>query len=564
MNDTVDEESKKMKLLANAANKKMTINKYLHKKLEIYQNYNKLTKEIIDKCVTDKEKTPIVHFNNYSKTIQNDYDKIKKDYDNIYSKFNSLLEECRSDISMGKPIFDQKKNEEFKLDYLIIQKEDIINSLKKSIASSKQYRLFREPRRDIFVNIKKGNKLSEKTADILRKTVLKESKKINKFYNNIKLYNAKIFGISKNIELLKRYIEAHKNITSRAQNSDNNLNRVGNLEIPAKNGVNLVKKLYIEDKEHKNNSDEKRECISSRKNKRNETILQFIKVENLFDLPSEEGEDEKIIDDELHSDDETVLEGKRKFNKQISTHYLNDIKKTIPQFNFKQINFNKGKLNGEVDIYSLQRRKNYRSQNIDIQIKEEKKKIDKISYKLEVLKQKENIMKDFVKKLREKYDEIKSMIYQTTVSNIATEDFIIKSLSKCFNQEDNNNNNEDEKDDIILEEKNEDDTLDEIFGKDVEEKPLDEEFLKSENDNNIKEIKDEKETKDNKIKDIKANKEEEKKILQTECKNNASIKKKKNLYVRKVSKQIETLPKSILISVIKKKNHTSSERAKSK
>ena len=561
MNNIMDEESKKIKKLADTANKRMTINKYLLKKLEIYQNYNKLTKEILNKCFTEKKELPLVLFNNYTKTIQNDYEKIKKDYDNIYSKFNSLLEECRSEVSMGKPVFDQKKNEEFKMDYLIIQKEDIINSLKKSISLSKQFRLFREPKRDIFVNIKKGNKLSEKTANILRETVLKECKKCNKFDNNIKLYNSKIIGISKNIELLKKFIEVHKNFACRPHNSDNKIDILGNYE----KTINLGKKLYIEDKAY-NNSDENRDCYTSRKKKRNETILQFIRVENLFDLPSEESEDEKIIDDELHSDDETILEGKRKFPKQLTTSYLSEIKKTIPQFNLKQINFNKGKMNGEVDIYSLQRRKKYKSQNIDIQIKEQKKMIDKITYKLEILKQKENIMKDFVKKLKDKYDEIKSMIYQTTVSNITTEDFIIKSLGKCFNEGDNNSNNEDEKEDAIIEEKDEDkadDTLDEIFGKEVEERPIDlnQDIAKTEIDNDIEETKF---TKDEKITDRKHNKEEEKRLLQSILKKNEFIKKKKKLFVKKISNQIESLPKSILMSFIKKKNNKSSKRAKSK
>ena len=561
MNNIMDEESKKIKKLADTANKRMTINKYLLKKLEIYQNYNKLTKEILNKCFTEKKELPLVLFNNYTKTIQNDYEKIKKDYDNIYSKFNSLLEECRSEVSMGKPVYDQKKNEEFKMDYLIIQKEDIINSLKKSISLSKQFRLFREPKRDIFVNIKKGNKLSEKTANILRETVLKECKKCNKFDNNIKLYNSKIIGISKNIELLKKFIEVHKNFACRPHNSDNKIDILGNYE----KTINLGKKLYIEDKAY-NNSDENRDCYTSRKKKRNETILQFIRVENLFDLPSEESEDEKIIDDELHSDDETILEGKRKFPKQLTTSYLSEIKKTIPQFNLKQINFNKGKMNGEVDIYSLQRRKKYKSQNIDIQIKEQKKMIDKITYKLEILKQKENIMKDFVKKLKDKYDEIKSMIYQTTVSNITTEDFIIKSLGKCFNEGDNNSNNEDEKEDAIIEEKDEDkadDTLDEIFGKEVEERPIDlnQDIAKTEIDNDIEETKF---TKDEKITDRKHNKEEEKRLLQSILKKNEFIKKKKKLFVKKISNQIESLPKSILMSFIKKKNNKSSKRAKSK
>jgi chaperonin cofactor prefoldin len=207
----------------------------------------------------------------------------------------------------------------------------------------------------------------------------------------------------------------------------------------------------------------------------------------------------------------------------------------------------------------LQRRLKYKSQNIDNQIKEQKKMIDKMSYKLEVLKLKENIMKDFVKKLRDKYDEIKSMIYQTTVSNIATEDFIIKSLSKCVNEGDNIINNADEKSDAIIEEKDEDnadDTLDEIFGEDVEERPLDlnEDIAKTEIGNDIEETK---ESNDKKITFIKNNKEEEKKkekrLIQSIRKKNESIKKKKNVFVRKISNQIESLPKSILISIIKKK-----------
>lgn len=78
MNDNMDGESKKIKILADTANKRMTINKYLHKKLEIYQKYNKLTKEIVDKCFSGKEEKPLVLFSNYSQTIQNDYEKIKK------------------------------------------------------------------------------------------------------------------------------------------------------------------------------------------------------------------------------------------------------------------------------------------------------------------------------------------------------------------------------------------------------------------------------------------------------------------------------------------------------
>jgi hypothetical protein len=49
----------------------------------------------------------------------------------------------------------EKKRKNFFLDNIKIEKEDTINSLKKSIKSSKEYHLFRESKRDNLIDIKK-------------------------------------------------------------------------------------------------------------------------------------------------------------------------------------------------------------------------------------------------------------------------------------------------------------------------------------------------------------------------------------------------------------------------
>ena len=157
-------DSTNIEILANEANETMILNKYLNKKIELYNKYISLTKNTMQKFFTDKNNSGINLFNSYINEIQKDYDNLKDEYDkNYYPKYQSLLEDCLSDITMNKPILKQYRAEEFILDYLKYEKEDLINGLKKSIKQSKHFHLFREPKRDSLIDMKKGNKEIEKT-----------------------------------------------------------------------------------------------------------------------------------------------------------------------------------------------------------------------------------------------------------------------------------------------------------------------------------------------------------------------------------------------------------------
>ena len=206
------------------------VNKYLKKKLEIYQKYIFLTKDTMTKCLSAKNNSSYDIFNTYINEIQKDNDFLKDDYEKkYYPKYQSLLDECFNDMSMGKPVLEQYQNEEFSLDYLKIKSEDIITGLKKSIKQSKEFHLFREPKRDVLIDFKKGDKEIVKTTTELQQNMLYECKKCNKFCNRIEKYNNQIKIINKNIEILKKYLN---NENSKNQNDNKSIKNTDNNNIP--------------------------------------------------------------------------------------------------------------------------------------------------------------------------------------------------------------------------------------------------------------------------------------------------------------------------------------------
>ena len=408
--------NKKIKTWAKKANAEIRRTKYLQKKLEEYKEFNILSKKTLEKICTEKSNSPIKIFKESTFKIKEDMEKRKMEYNNIYNKCKQLKEECSDDLSMGKGDLSYKKVEEFTLKNLNKEKDDFINVLRKSIKSSEGYQLRREPHRAIYVDPKIGDKKSEIAINFLKRHLLFELKKCNKYTNKIKKYKSNYLGMFNNVKLLNDFVEEKECILKKSGDWGD-LRAVDNGMPDEKN------------KKGKNKCDKDVKEI----NKISKIINEFPPFETLFDILSEEGEDEKIIDNELHSDDETVFEEKIKNPKKLSTLHLNEINNSIPKFDFDQINFNKTKLNAEIDIYSIQRRV-FKQTNIDTEINEKKKEIEKITEKIKQLEKKENVWKLFINKLKEKYKDLKPAIYNTTVTNISSSDFIINSLNKGDSQ----------------------------------------------------------------------------------------------------------------------------------
>ena len=461
-----DKKDQNLELLEIQANHATLLNKYLIKKLDLYKKYTKLTKNSMTKCISDQNNY-IGIFNTYINEIQKDYDILKDDYEKIYfPEYESLSDNYFSDISMGKPILNQCQNEEFSLSYLKTKSEDIVKKLKKDIKQSKHFNLFREPKRDSLVDILKGNKEIEKATNELQQNMLYECKKCNKFKYRVKKYNNQISVMKNNINILKKYLSGQKeenkndDISSNNKEENNNNNnpsiqniekkmsfKMGKIDLKQSVNIGLFDPSFGKKGKNKdsNKNNERKEGGSSdrlKKNnsggintkktfrkqkpiikyKRNKIISQFKKVEDLFSISSEEGENEQIIDEEFHSEDENNFENKIKLKKQLTVNYLDQIKQTIPDINLGQIEYNKLKIAREADLYSLERRK-FKTKNI----KELRKNIEKLKEKKDLLIQKEKVMKEYINKYRDNYNVLKPMKTQSSVYKKKV-NFIKKSL----------------------------------------------------------------------------------------------------------------------------------------
>jgi hypothetical protein len=205
-----DKKFKDFELLRNQASLTTILNNCLKTKLNTYKKYIVFTKEIMTKFIPN-EVASIDIFNTYIEEIQKDYNQLKTDYEKNYlPNYQSLIDTYFDEINMGKPILNQCINEEFTLNYYKDKSENIIRGLKNSIKISKEFAIFREPKRDSLVETTIGNKEISKTTDELQQYMLYECKNCNKFKLKIKENNYQISEMKKNIAILKKYLEDEK------------------------------------------------------------------------------------------------------------------------------------------------------------------------------------------------------------------------------------------------------------------------------------------------------------------------------------------------------------------
>ena len=336
-----DKQEENMDNLASEANEIMAENKYYYKKLSLYEKYINITKDVITNLLSNNNiESALKLFDKYIEEIQKDYDELNKIYEkNELPEYNKLIDYLFSDITMGKPILEQKKNIKFCLENKKLEKEFIIKSLKNSIKKSKEFQLFREPSRYTLIEMKEGCKEIEKTTNELQQNMLYELKKCNKFKERIIKYNEQIKEIEKNIDILKNYMkpkESELNISIENNIIDNKIkpkfNRVKN-ELTISHNIEIFgrfnNKIYEEDNKSEGGSEDRKQKRNKREKRKNKIIKEFIKVEDLFDISDVDIDKENIIDDDLNSDDEIVFNNKIRQPIKLTEYHIDDIKKEI-------------------------------------------------------------------------------------------------------------------------------------------------------------------------------------------------------------------------------------------
>ncbi len=362
------------------------------------------------------------------------------------------------------------RNDNFILFYDLRPKNDIIKKLNENILNSRRYSVFREAKRESYVTPVNSETYINNDNLYLQRDLQIECKHCNKCINKLKKKMKTLKKIKEEEEYLQKvidYFEKENNISLEKKESsifkkkkENNANNFLSFSSNKKKVVNNKRKnnmnnnnynsitidelgkkyqfeedfndlgggynddqtymankgginnlLFSNDNETKNKIEKKKEKEKEVKKKFN-----FLTVDELFDLENDEGEKEVIIQDELHSDDEVVFEKKIKNKVRISTMYLSEIKKTVPNLYLNQIEFNKKKIMNEADLYSYQRRE-YFKQNVDENIRLMKKRIKKLKKRLSINKQKLQALIEFDKKAKEKYKVLKPLKVQSSLKD---------------------------------------------------------------------------------------------------------------------------------------------------
>ena len=482
-------------------------------------NSTEIKSNIVEPNINESIKKEFTEYNEEMKKFKTNLNEsIKK----LLIKYETNNNIAFDESSLQNINLQKYRNDNFILFYDLRPKNDIIKKLNENILNSRRYSVFREAKRESYVTPVNSETYINNDNLYLQRDLQIECKHCNKCINKLKKKMKTLKKIKEKEEYLQKvidYFEKENNISlekkessifkKKKENNANNFlsfssNRKKVVNNKRKNNMNnnnynsitideLGKKyqfeedfndlgggynddqtymankgginnlLFSNDNETKNKIEKKKEKEKEVKKKFN-----FLTVDELFDLENDEGEKEVIIQDELHSDDEVVFEKKIKNKVRISTMYLSEIKKTVPNLYLNQIEFNKKKIMNEADLYSYQRRE-YFKQNVDENIRLMKKRIKKLKKRLSINKQKLQALIEFDKKAKEKYKVLKPLKVQSSLK-----DYNISFMRKEFYNFKNKKNdiiaevdeknyeNEEKKNDDSVEEGDVDDYSDEM------------------------------------------------------------------------------------------------------
>ena len=199
-------ELKVLNSYAEKAKEKIETNNNLHKIYNLYLSYINQIKNILSN--RDKIEQNIRNLNaNLKESIKSnksEYEKLKKKYDDYHQK-------CTDELEMERPLLDQVSSDYFTLKYSLLQKDLLIQKLKNGIKSSKKYNLFREPKREDYIEYKEANALIKIISEESQLTLLLIAKKYNKLKEKVKKRKQKIILLNEAKKMLNKFINSINN-----------------------------------------------------------------------------------------------------------------------------------------------------------------------------------------------------------------------------------------------------------------------------------------------------------------------------------------------------------------
>ena len=439
-------------------------NKFLEEKKTRFNEYLRFIKSILINKNNNNPSYIKKEIKQFHESLILSNNTLKKEKNNLNNKLLSYRDDLSKDCSFS----DKQKLINAKSDNLILicqikEKDDIINRLKSAIETTKKNVYFKESKREVSVNNKwgkyyitinlnnTGTKMMAECQNFIQynnKCFKKEKEKIKintkkQYYSDIINFFRKELGNEINNEGKNKKVKNSNKNNKKFLTQTMILKNEKELSLfEPKNYDYLNENLLIEQEQEKNNNEanikdtnttkynedifnldktlyinnETKEKKNKNK-KKNNSKIEFLTVDELFDVDNHEGKEEAIIDEELHSDEGTIFDLKIKPLKKINIHYLPKIRKQVPFINLSQIEYNKKKVMNEADLYSLQRRKLI-NQNVDENIKNMKKKVKKYKHMCKLNKKKVTAFENYAKNMENNYKALKPLKIQSSLSGV--------------------------------------------------------------------------------------------------------------------------------------------------
>ena len=201
-NDIDNNDKEKLKYFAEKAKEVINLNINYHKQKEKYENYIREIKSIL----FDKDNIQ-ANFRKIIIKLKENKDKLQQEYEKIKSlKYDIYYKNCTDELEMGRPLLNQLKSDKFTLEYTLSQKDNMIKVLSINMKNSLYFSLFRQPKRDTFLDIKEGDLTIKEITNQIQSIILKNSKNFNALNEKCKRKKKKIEQLKDKIKQLKEYI----------------------------------------------------------------------------------------------------------------------------------------------------------------------------------------------------------------------------------------------------------------------------------------------------------------------------------------------------------------------
>ena len=197
--------------LAKDANNKIKFNKYILNIIKIYKKQIFEIKNILKKNkeenIANPKKDPkniqyIIEYINNLKTLKNNYIQQKK---KLNQKINEYKKTLFDDSNNRQPLETQELDNFILKNTLLKLNNDFVR-YNYSLKSTKEFSVFREPKRDSSIDKKTGEYVIYDLSIETQREMLTENRAFNICTNKIKSLQKKIKEKNKNIEMLKNFI----------------------------------------------------------------------------------------------------------------------------------------------------------------------------------------------------------------------------------------------------------------------------------------------------------------------------------------------------------------------